>query len=109
MSVCDVVCLSICSFVCLDVCQHDNWTVRGVITKFSGNRPKAKNETKLENGYIGVGDWWFNVCVSSSRRPLANDNEKIDAYDDEAVREWWENVYDVLWFLTVNVSVFYVA
>ena len=48
--------------VCLSVCQHDNsWTVRDIITKFSGHRPMIKRADTFKNGYIGVRGWWESV------------------------------------------------
>jgi len=55
-TVCVFVCLSVCPFVC----QHDNsWTVRDIITTFSGHYPILKREAKFENGSIEVRRWWF--------------------------------------------------
>jgi len=38
----------VCLFVCLSVCQRDNsWTVRDIITKFSGHCPMVKRGNKF--------------------------------------------------------------
>jgi len=55
---CDFVCLFVCQFVC----QRDNsWTVRDIITKFSGHHSISERVDKFENGYTRVRGWWFNV------------------------------------------------
>jgi len=41
---------------------HDNsWTIRDIITTFSGHHPMVERDAKFKNGYICVHDWWFNV------------------------------------------------
>ena len=53
--------VSICVWLCF-VCQHDNsWTVRDIITKFSGHHPMVERADMFENGCIGVRGRWFNV------------------------------------------------
>jgi len=51
--------VSECLSVCVSGCQHDNsWTIRDIITKFSGHHPMVERADKLENGYTGVHGWW---------------------------------------------------
>jgi len=58
----DIVFSSVCLVVCLSVYQHDNsWTVRDIITKFSGHHPMVGRADKFENGYTGVYGWWVDV------------------------------------------------
>jgi len=38
----------------------NSWTVRDVVTKFSGHHLMVEREAKFENGYMGVGICWFS-------------------------------------------------
>jgi len=46
--------VSVWDFVYLFVCQHDSWTVRNFIMKFSGYYPVVARVDKFENGNIAV-------------------------------------------------------
>jgi len=93
MSVYVCVCLFVCLFVRLDVCQHDNsWTVRDIITKFSGHHLVVDTVDRFENGYCGVRRWWedisdvlffkdyFRILASTSSRPACVHRSCDDVY-----------------------------
>jgi len=90
-------CKDICLFVRTFVCQHDNsWTVKDISTTFSEHRVQRWPLTRFENGDCEVRGWWIIAIDVLFCRRLANDSERIYAYDNGMLRVWWENVTDVV-------------